>query len=229
MKGAEDAGVADKIIRHFGVYFPRSLPYNHQKIGHMGCALAHKNILKIARENKAKRILVFEDDAKLKSSCNAIVHKSIAELPDDWKLLYLSATLDWKVKSEFAILPYSEHLYIMQYSRGTHAIAYNESTFDVFDKIPEDHFGCHDWVSFNKPIDIYLCAKHAGEKKSFITNPIGVMLNNVPSEITTSVKNPDVERLFYSRVSDIRKGITNGSINPKNYMKLGSALPKELL
>jgi len=64
----------------------------NKKPGAMGCLLSHLEIIKLAKANKYKNILIFEDDVELIDNFNIEFNDSIKELPNEWDMIYLGGS-----------------------------------------------------------------------------------------------------------------------------------------
>ena len=99
-------------------------------IGHDGCKASH---MKLLSEVKEEIFMVIEDDFKI--SCkNAFTTLMMAfrDLPDNWDMLYLGATLTKK------IYRCSDNLYRLQGGSATQGIIYNNQN-GVVDYILKNH------------------------------------------------------------------------------------------
>jgi GR25 family glycosyltransferase involved in LPS biosynthesis len=88
----------------------------------LGCLESHLEIIKIARENNYRRILIFEDDILISEDIKILI-QNLRELKS-WKLLYLgSSQYDWNVEM------YNDNFYLSKKSLGTFAYAVDESIY----------------------------------------------------------------------------------------------------
>jgi GR25 family glycosyltransferase involved in LPS biosynthesis len=88
----------------------------------IGCLLSHLEIIKNAKENNYKRILIFEDDILLSDNFNEDV-KKIKDI--DWNLLYLGASqFDWSG------IDTSKKYYRCNKTLGTFAYCIDSSIYD---------------------------------------------------------------------------------------------------
>ncbi len=86
------------------------------------CLLSHFEIIKDAKENNYKRILIFEDDVLISKDIK--VHLQKIKNINNWKLLYLgSSQYDWNVD-------FIENFYLSKKSLGTFAYAIDRSIYD---------------------------------------------------------------------------------------------------
>jgi len=114
--------------------------------GAIGCSLSHLFIMKTAKYLNLKNYIVFEDDVEFSEN---FVYKFTQilnnELPEDWDILYLGGHhLEKPTKI-------SENVYKCKYTVTTHAIAFNESIYDLFIKKLND---------LSKTCDVHLADEH---------------------------------------------------------------------
>jgi GR25 family glycosyltransferase involved in LPS biosynthesis len=86
--------------------------------GIMGCMLSHLSILYWANKHNAS-VLIFEDDAKFINDYNKIVPSALAQLPEDWDMLYLGGNIC------NTITQVSENIGRLSHAQSTHAYAVN--------------------------------------------------------------------------------------------------------
>jgi GR25 family glycosyltransferase involved in LPS biosynthesis len=123
----------------------------HKK-GHKGCILSHIACLKQA---DGFPFMVLEDDVKIIGKKKHL-EKAIEQLPEDWDILYLGATLTKKLKK------YSPNLYRLTGGLTTHAIIYNSQR--VVDYIINN-------AESGKQIDTFMM-KVQDKFRCFITYPM---------------------------------------------------------
>jgi len=121
----------------------------------IGCTLSHRAIILSAKQQQLKNVLVFEDDAIFLDKTLYHLAKSIRELKaQSWNLLYLGGHR-WRETFENA--PQCSYL---QKSHGvtcTHAIAYNNSTYEkILEDLPASIEQMSIWVKSHLAIDQYL-------------------------------------------------------------------------
>ena len=116
--------------RESGLELPRE-HYTGQRLiesrGALGYLKTMERLLAEAQRREARTILVLEDDIMLHKSFARLFADTWAELPSDWKLVYLgSAQVD-----RDRITPYSDHLYHPgAMANGSYAVALHSSVFD---------------------------------------------------------------------------------------------------
>ena len=124
--------------------------------GAMGCLLSHLEVLKNAKANNYKRILIFEDDVHMSND----FEKKISDSSNiEWKLLYLGASqFDWDGIDASTKFYHSKNTY------GTFAYAVDVSLYDELIKACSKK---------EKPVDSVLCEiqkKYYGSCYTFFPN-----------------------------------------------------------
>lgn len=136
----------------------------------VGCMLSHYSIIKDAKKNNYKRILIFEDDVQFIMNFNDEFKKSIVQLPNDWKLFYLGGS-----QYQWEDLEFYKNFYYTKHTDGTFAYSIDHS---IFDEILNDH------IINNKPIDYKLWdIQLKNYKKSFTCFPNIVIADVSESDI----------------------------------------------
>lgn len=139
----EKLGISERVIRFSAIrpshderwkrWVPWGNKYKYPLIGAVGCAESHKAIIKLAKENNLKNVLVLEDDfvvcdnwsENLKSSLNDIHTRN-------WHIFYLGYHLN---KPWGMVRKLSDNLrrILSKRKRGIHltvGLAYNHTIFD---------------------------------------------------------------------------------------------------
>ena len=159
----EKNNVLDLVERFPGIVPDPSsdIPYTKDtekiKVPLYGCLLSHINIIKKAKDEGLKSILVLEDDVEF-INIDAI-DKSVDQLKSrDWSLFYLGSNTHVPLQKE------DENLLVLKKGYATHAVAYHESFYDYFID------------SFEKRkidiIDVWLSDYGQENFKSYCTYPI---------------------------------------------------------
>ena len=101
--------------------------------GHIGCTRSH---LRILADNCYDEIfMIIEDDMKIiVKNPMQVIDKALRQLPANWDLLYLGATLSEPIKR------YSDNLFVLKRALAAHAIIYNNQN-GVVDYIVKNHPG----------------------------------------------------------------------------------------
>jgi GR25 family glycosyltransferase involved in LPS biosynthesis len=147
--------VMEKFIVGEGKILPKHL-YNQidpteSKPGYEGraypCFISHKNIIKKAKEDNLKNILMLEDDCEFLPEFDEILEKGSKQLEKAgaaWDLLYLGANHTWGVTEKVG----ENLLRLRGGSYCWHAIAINQKYHDMFSyllNLPEIHL--YDWLT----------------------------------------------------------------------------------
>jgi GR25 family glycosyltransferase involved in LPS biosynthesis len=124
--------------------------------GERGCALSHYACLK-----GEGALLILEDDAKFKVGAKRIFALALAQIPEDFDLLYLGGN----VKQE--VTAYSDNLYQIRGGvHTTHAILYSAKGRKLMKDLWNPIFENRD------PIDHWLATYGQRNMKCFICSPI---------------------------------------------------------
>jgi len=166
---------------------PRS---NHTINGALGLSKSILKILKDAKINKYKRVLIFEDDVLFfyKYNINQLVNNSIKELPSDWETLSLGGNIIEKTTK------YSDNLSIINGCWGTQSWGVNCNYYDELIEFLEN-----DDLLFQRPQLDSILYKGLNNKKHFVVKPL----------LTTQ----------YVGYSDISKSINNSTLTQKSNEK----------
>ena len=90
----------------------------------IGCTLSHYQIIKNAKENNYKRILIFEDDVLFIDDFHLLFRDKISKL-ENWKLFYLGGS-QW----QWGDIEFINGFYYTNHTDGTFAYAVDESIYD---------------------------------------------------------------------------------------------------
>ena len=138
----------------------------------LGCLLSHLEIIKQAKLNNYKRVLIFEDDVILSNDFNVKI-KNISKL--DWSILYLGASqFNWNKIEE------KGDFYLCKNTLGTFAYAIDSSIYDDLINLLETK---------RKSVDNLLSelqAKNYGRCYTFYTN---IVISNVEDSDIRDPKN----------------------------------------
>ena len=150
-----------KLVRHFSAI--KTLDSHH-----IGCTLSHRSIIKRAKQQGFKNVLVFEDDAVFVEDTLLYLLNSINELKDlQWNLFYLGGC---RWNHQFSKLEGRRYLQKID-DRSltcTHAVAYNHTVYEqILGEVPSDTASVKVWIETHYAIDQYL----NNIANRFITNP----------------------------------------------------------
>ena len=120
--------------------------------GHEGCMLSHAAVLKSMDDDI---FMVIEDDIEVLGTRDDL-DKAIEQLPDDWDMLYLGASLHAPIER------FSDNLFRLKNAKSTHAVIYNNQN-GVVDYIIKNCYA---------PIDVFLAEDVQEKFKCFITYPL---------------------------------------------------------
>jgi len=67
--------------------------------GQLGCAEAHINAVKLAKQQGWKRVLILEDDVEILQDPNRILNQNISIL-DDWDMLYFGGLIEPEFRNQ---------------------------------------------------------------------------------------------------------------------------------
>ena len=139
-----------KRVRHFRAI---ETPESH----HIGCTLSHRSIIKRAKQQGFKNVLVFEDDAVFVEDTLLYLLNSINELKTlEWDLFYLGGCR-WSYQ-----FSKPEGCRYLQKIDGrsltsTHAVAYNHTAYEqILNEIPDNIGDLRVWIETHYAIDQYL-------------------------------------------------------------------------
>lgn len=142
--------------------------------GALGCALSHTEIIKIAKQQNFKNVLIFEDDFNFINYDYKIIKDSFNELPEDWDIFYLGFNPTEK------LINYSQNLYKINGAWCLHAYAVN--------------YKFYDYILNNFVLPIDMLHKNAQKKYNFygIKNVICTQRNEYSDIQNSFCNNQDV-------------------------------------
>lgn len=143
-------------------------------IGHQGCIKSHLGVLEMAKDQGI--FMVLEDDIKIIGDLDDL-NKAMEQLPPDWDMLYLGATL------MRPLVRYSPNLFKLQSGLTTHAIIYNNQN-RVCEYILEHMAGAHVDVFMMQVQKLFNC---------YITYPI--IMTQFPGDSDTTGDWTDYEEI----------------------------------
>jgi GR25 family glycosyltransferase involved in LPS biosynthesis len=108
----------------YKITFERFEAIDGQELGITGvqaCALSHRGV--IEQYKNAGNVFIFEDDAELNEDFEQLWDVFIANLPDDWQMVYLGCNkIDWQ--------PIAKGIARLSAGIATHAYGAKQSVFD---------------------------------------------------------------------------------------------------
>lgn len=173
----------------------RKLPFNVLKFnatktspGWEGCRKSHLGVLEHARINYPNQIIaVFEDDVQWNvSNPWHEIEKCMYDLPKDWDMLYLGATLQQD------LIPYTRNLYRLKKGWTTHAMIMNPAN-GLFEYILENNGG-------GRKIDVFYADVIQEKFKCFISNPmIAIQRDGYSDILNKPVNNGAIIKDYYKK------------------------------
>lgn len=93
--------------------------------GAVGNLLSHIEILKKARDNGHKNVLILEDDVEFIDNLNEVFNDVVTQVPDDWDLLYLGGN-----HNNAPMVKVAENVRVINNTYATHCYAVNHTIYD---------------------------------------------------------------------------------------------------
>lgn len=140
------------ISRRVRIFKAIKTPDNH----HIGCALSHRAVIVLAKQQKLYNVLVFEDDALFLDTTLRHLEKSVAELKNQkiWNLFYLGGH---RWNGQFVNAAGCSYLQTPYGLTCTHALAYNNTVYDrIVRDLPDTVEKMGLWIQDNHGIGRYL-------------------------------------------------------------------------
>jgi GR25 family glycosyltransferase involved in LPS biosynthesis len=163
-------GIKD-LVNRFPAVNPRKYDFDPKfdtKVGpyhvvpNAGCLGSHRAIIKKAKEDGLKQVLVFEDDVSFLHDDTALVN-----LPESWGLFYLGATIEEKMWMV------SNFLFKTDCAKATHAVAYHHTVYDdILSKVPEDISDLVEFTAGCVAVDNFLIQEIQSKHTTYICNPL---------------------------------------------------------
>jgi GR25 family glycosyltransferase involved in LPS biosynthesis len=179
----------------------RLLRDNFSLLGMCGCMLSHRRIIELAKAQRLRNVLVFEDDVRILEENVDSLDEALAQLEKlEWDVFYLGATYLFKLELAGDVL-----VRVANGAYATHAIAYNHTIYDqilnVLPAEPEDYLASNAFQV--NALDKWLQAGPFDRRRFYGTNPIMAVQGLQESDIAFN-QMPDIERtqieLFYKNV-----------------------------
>ena len=157
-------------------------------IGFDGCRKSHLGLMNHHLQTYGNELFtVYEDDVQFcVQNPQDAIEQAMRELPDDWDMLYLGATLTENLKK------YSPHLYRLHKAWTTHAMIFNNQN-GVVDFILENNGG-------GRKIDVFYADVVQQRFNCFITNPmIATQRNGFSDILNKNVNNGNIIQDYYKK------------------------------
>jgi GR25 family glycosyltransferase involved in LPS biosynthesis len=117
------------------------MPYVNESYfrSQVGCLISHLELIKLCKENRYKRVLIFEDDVEFCDDFNSKFEKLMESVNDSWDILYLSGSLPKFTETHDR---YSRVSHLLT----THSYMIREEFYDILIKTLSENL-------FTKPVD----------------------------------------------------------------------------
>ena len=197
--------ITDRVIRFKGTNplqefisrgtIPQQYDPNHIDVIHArraGCSLSHLEIIKMAKENNFKNVLIFEDDVIINSTLEETLDglsKSVKELPDNWDIFYLAACPTDMYGHCPPISDYSENLCKVHSAYTTHAIAINGTAFDHIIDNGANMDTIIPWIETWVGIDVFYIKKIHCNGNTYMPRKLLLNQRNCFSDMENCVRN----------------------------------------
>jgi len=172
MRQFDRVGVGRR-VRRFAAF---ETPANH----HVGCALSHRAVVREAKAQGLRNVLVFEDDVILTTDALARLDTAVREIDGRaWNLLYLGGC---RWEHRFPMVEGCTGLEQAGPVTCAHAVAYHQSIYDrILEDAPADADSMEDWLKIHHGIDQYY-AFCLPEKKFLLAPAVATQLAILPLE-----------------------------------------------
>lgn len=98
-------------------------------MGNLGCVNSHLNLIKKAKENKYKNVLILEDDVVFDDNIEDRFEKYYKQLPYNWDILYLSG--NHNQHDGYMLEMISDNIGKCHLTYTTHSFVVRESMYDI--------------------------------------------------------------------------------------------------
>lgn len=144
--------------------------------GRVGVIKSNLEIIKIAKKNKLKNVLVFEDDFKfIVDNPQEVLSTSLEQSTGlDWYLFYLGANTHQK------LIKIKPNLILLKNSYAVHSMAYNEKSYDTFIR---RYDGIKRITNMDDILDVYLSKYFQNKHICLMVNPMMTTQMNSYSDI----------------------------------------------
>ena len=139
---------------------------------HSGCISSHMALWSKVKDEGI--VMVIEDDILFLDNAKENFEMALHQLPEDWDMLYLGATLTKK------IYRYSDNLYVLQGGSAAHGIIYNNQ---------------------NGVIDYILKSHNRNRIDSFLRDDVQENFNCYMTRPMIAIQSPGFSNLIYKRTS----------------------------
>jgi GR25 family glycosyltransferase involved in LPS biosynthesis len=174
-KSFSQIGIKD-LVNRFPAVNPRKYDFDpkfdtkagpYHIVPNAGCLGSHRAIIKKAKEDGLKQVLVFEDDVSFLHNDISLINHAIEDLPNTWGLFYLGATVEKKMGMV------SNFLFRTDCAKATHAVAYHHTVYDdILSKVPEDIPELVEFTAGCVAVDNFLIQEIQSKHTTYICNPL---------------------------------------------------------
>jgi hypothetical protein len=122
-------------VDRFSAIDGSKMEYENKKLlpGEIGVIRSNLEIVKIAKKNNYKNVLIFEDDVELCENFNIKFNEYIGQIPNDWSFIYLGGN---HVGGYNHV---TDNVAKTNYSFAIHAIIINQNVYDqILQILPEE-------------------------------------------------------------------------------------------
>jgi GR25 family glycosyltransferase involved in LPS biosynthesis len=168
-KEFQKVGILDRVERFSAV---------KKDDGRVGIIKSNLGVVKKAKKNKAKNVLVFEDDVVFLNESLENLKKATTQLIEkeyDWELFYLGANTHQKLHQV------EPNLIRLKNAFAVHAMCYHEKIYDKFIKYASA-VG-NNIINHVQILDVWLAAVIQSNNKSYMVNPLIATQGNDYSDI----------------------------------------------
>ena len=164
--GSEPIFISAVNTRHLG---------NH----HIGCALSHRKVIKMAKDNNWSNVLVFEEDATFRNNFTELYYKNLLDLDKvEWEIYYLGACV-WdpspssgKPPRVFPKPAGVDTLGVATMSTCTHGLVYNSNIYDrILSEFPDNATDMEKFLKKPGGLDQWFMYKYQPDRKCYISVP----------------------------------------------------------
>lgn len=193
-KEFDKVGIKNKVIRFCAVETPNNW--------HIGCMLSHRGILKEAKKNWYKNILVFEDDVKFYWQNEQSLQLIMPFLKEEkWDLLYLGWYICfWACPAMINKWNFYQCTWIL----GTFAIWYSNRIFEkLLEQIPNSYKESEKFIKKHTAFDLFLWRYIQNQWRAFFLKK--VFCGHMPGISDILKKEYNSDRRTYNMFNKIQR------------------------
>ncbi len=128
---------------------------NNLKGGIIGCVIANRNLIEIAKLRKYDKVLILEDDAQLCQGFDQKLQTALTDLPENWCILRLHQSTDGQPR----LVSYTNSLNTVTKCNGTYGWVVNNRYYDIIIQLLTKNLGVLQtdrWGTYEKTFDSIL-------------------------------------------------------------------------